>query len=158
GIEGGFFFAYCSEVISEDTIQFLKSCWIRPEDTRKYSEITSYFKIVGRSMPRSKVIRCIRAYLEESWDGDLIDIMCGGLGTFALMHGSYLNNKSLDEHRFFEKVTSCDKNCTRCSYCEELARELIRIIGFTEEKIEDKNLKDFIKNFENEGAINKLPP
>jgi collagenase-like PrtC family protease len=157
GIEGGFFFANCGEVISEDPVQFLKSEWIRPEDTEKYGEITSFFKIVGRSMPGSKVIRCVKAYLEESWDGDLIDIMCGGLGAFALMYGSYLNNKSLDKHRFFERVTSCDKKCYQCSFCKELAMELIRIVGFTEEKIEDKNLKEFIDNFEKEGAINKPP-
>jgi len=153
GIEGAFFFAYCGGVIGEDSTQFLKSGWIRPEDTSKYGEITSYFKIVGRTMPSSKVIRCVRAYMEESWDGDLMDIMCGGLGNFALRYGSYLNNKSLDENRFFEKVTSCDENCSQCKYCEELAKELVGIIGFTEEKIEDKDLKDFIDDLGNKGVI-----
>jgi hypothetical protein len=63
-------------------------------------------------MPRSKVLRCIRAYLEESWDGDLIDIMCGGLGSFALKYGSYLNNKSLDEYKFFKRLLPAIKSVT----------------------------------------------
>ena len=89
-------------------------------------------------MPRSMVIRCTKAYLKESWNGDLLDLMCASLKRFSLKYGTYLDNKMLGRHKFFEKVTSCDKNCRRCNYCEELARKLIRFGVLTREKLEDR--------------------
>ena len=137
GLSSGGFTDICNKLTSEDHSQILKSCWIRPEDAKKYSGITSFFKIVGRSMPRSVVIRTTKAYLKESWDGDLLDILCASLSRFSVVYAAYLDNKSLGRHKFFEKVTSCDKNCSQCSYCEELARKLIRLGVLTREKLED---------------------
>ncbi len=153
GIEASHFFAHCHQVIHEDFSQILRSGWIRPEDTKKYGEITSFFKIVGRELPKSKVTRATRAYLEESWDGDLLDIVSSSLGFFALKYGSYLDNKTLGKYGFFEKVTACGQNCSQCDYCEELARRLIRVVGFTEEKMEDKGLKDMVDDLEEQGLV-----
>ena len=153
GNEIGYFLPHCHEVISNDPSQILKSGWIRPEDTKKYREITNSFKIVGRALQKSKVVRAIKAYLEESWDGDLMDIVSSSLGSFALGHGTYLDNKTLREYGFFEKVISCGQNCSQCSYCEEVANKLIAVIGFTEEKIEDKGLNAIIDSLQGEGVF-----
>lgn len=153
-IEGDVFFASCLQVTREDHSQILKSGWIRPEDTKKYGEITSFFKIVGRARPRSMVIRTTKAYLQESWDGDLLDIVSSSLNKFGLEYGAHLDNKSLGKARFFKKVTSCDKNCSQCSYCEELARELIRLNVPTRYKLEDLGLKGVADELE---KIGKLP-
>ena len=147
------FVPYCDQVISADPSQMLKSGWIRPEDTHKYSEITTYFKIVGRELKKSKFTRVIRAYLEESWDGDLMDIICSGIGSYANKHGTYLDNKALGELGFFERVTSCGQFCSRCGYCEEVAQQLIQRGGFTEEKMEDKGLAGRIEYLQDAGLI-----
>ena len=131
------FFGSCNPVISEDHSQILKSGWIRPEDLRKYGEITSFFKIVGRSQLSGMVIRSIKAYLEESWSGDLLDILCASIKRFSLTYGAYLDNESLDKYKFFEKVTSCGHMCSQCSYCEDIANELIGLGVYTAEKAED---------------------
>jgi len=136
------FFGVCNPVISEDHSQILKSGWIRPEDLRKYGEITSFFKIVGRSQLSGMVIRSIKAYLEENWGGDLLDILCASIKRFSLTYGAYLDNESLDKYKFFEKVTSCERKCGQCSYCEELAGKLIRFGILTREKLEDMGLKN----------------
>ena len=135
--ECGIFFDNCVRVSAKDPSQVLKSCWIRPEDISKYGEITNYFKIVGRSLSKSNVIRCIKAYMQESWNGGLLDIMCDSFFVFNQKYGAYLDNKSLDEYGFFEKVTSCNKDCYRCNYCEELAKKLFMFRGFTQEGRED---------------------
>jgi collagenase-like PrtC family protease len=149
----GHFLPHCHEVISNDPSQFLKSGWIRPEDTKKYREITHSFKIVGRALQKAKVVRAVKAYLEESWDGDLMDIVSSSLGSYALGHGTYLDNKTLGEYSFFEKVTSCGQNCSQCSYCKQVANQLIAVVGFTEEKMEDKGLNVIIDNLEEEGVF-----
>jgi collagenase-like PrtC family protease len=147
------FLPYCNQVIREDPSQILKSGWIRPEDTRKYTEITNFFKVVGRDLPNSKVIRAIKAYMEESWDGDLMDIVASSLGSFALKYGIYLDNKKLGEVGFFEKIISCGQNCYQCHYCKEVAKELIEVIGYTEEKMADKKLTGRIDYLRDEGLI-----
>ncbi len=147
------FIPYCDQVIAEDPSQILKSGWIRPEDMQKYGEITNFFKIVGRELKKEKIVRVTKAYLEESWDGDLMDIICSSLGTFAMNHGTYLDNKILGERGFFEQVTSCGQNCSQCGYCEALAQELIESVGYTEEKMQDKGLAGRIDYLKEDGLI-----
>jgi len=143
GVVGsGIFPLLCLEVTTEDHSQVLKSGWIRPEDTGKYGEITNFFKVVGRGVLKSRVIRSTKAYLEESWDGDLLDIMCSSLLSFSLKYGTYLDNKSLDKYKFFEKVTSCDQNCSQCGYCQRLARKLLVLGLLTKEKLRDLGRND----------------
>lgn len=152
-IEGDGFFANCSQVTLGDHSQILRSCWIRPEDTRKYGEITNFFKIVGRARPKSLIIRATKAYLEESWDGDLLDILCSSLNKFGLEYGAHLDNKSLGKYNFFEKVTSCEKDYNRNSYYEELAKKLIRFRVLTRGKLEDLGHKDVADELERTGKL-----
>jgi collagenase-like PrtC family protease len=141
-INGGHLFYECQNMIAEDHSQILKSCWIRPEDAKKYEGITNHFKIVGRDKPRSHVVRTVKAYLEESWDGDLLDILCAALNTFTMTKGVYLDNKKLDSFAFFEKVTSCDRNCEACGYCSQIAQSLVKLGMMTRQKLEDFGRKD----------------
>jgi collagenase-like PrtC family protease len=138
--ECGIFFENCVQVSARDPSQALRSGWIRPEDMNQYGEITDYFKIVGRSVQKSKVVRCIKAYMQESWDGGLLDILNDSLHVFNREYGAYIDNKSLGEYGFFEKVSSCDKDCSRCNYCESLAKKLFRFRVFTAEEQEDEGL------------------
>lgn len=154
-IEGDAFFANCLQVTLRDPSQILKSGWIRPEDLEKYGKVSRFFKIVGRARPKSMVIRTIRAYMEQRWDGDLLDIVSSSLNRFTIEYGAYLNNKSLDEHGFFEKVTTCRYQCDHCGYCQNLAQDLIRFRVLTRGKLEDVGLKEAADELERAG---KLPP
>lgn len=147
------FVPYCNSIIDQDHSQILKSSWIRPEDLSKYENITNYFKVVGRDLPTSKVIRAIKAYMEESWDGDLMDIVASSLGAFANNRGVYVDNKKLGEIKFFEKVSTCKQDCYECRYCENIAKDIVQIVGFTEEKLADKNLADNIQYLRDAGLI-----
>jgi collagenase-like PrtC family protease len=131
------FFDMCNQVIAEDHSQILKSGWIRPEDTRKYGEITSFFKVVGRTQRGSRVIRAAKAYLDERWSGDLLDLMCANLGSFSVNHGAYLDNEKLGELEFFEKTTTCERKCQQCSYCKDAIENLLVLNVVTMEKAED---------------------
>ena len=131
------FFPLCNQVIDADHSQILKSCWIRPEDLRRYSGIASFFKLVGRNLKKAKHLRVAKAYLQEEWAGDLLDLMCASIGNYILNHGAFLDNKSLDQYKFFEKVTTCDRHCRQCHYCDEIAQRLLCLDVFTPEKAKD---------------------
>ena len=117
------FFNGCVELTNKDRYLIFQSPWIRPEDMRKYEGISSYFKVVGRALPKWETI--CRAYMNESWDGNLLELMDAALRWIEVDQSLYIDNKKLGKHNFFEKLTSCDKNCKECSYCRELADSLI---------------------------------
>jgi len=75
------------------------------------------------------------------------------LNRFGLEYGAHLDNKSLEKYNFFEKITSCDYDCYECSYCEELARDLIRLKVLTRGKLEDVGLKDAADELERKGKL-----
>jgi collagenase-like PrtC family protease len=152
-VEGDNFFAHCAQVTGSDHSQILKSGWIRPEDLGKYSEISRFFKIVGRARPKSMVIRVVKAYMNQSWDGDLLDILSGSLNKYSLESGAHLDNKSLSRNGFFEKVTSCDHTCLNCDYCSSLAKSLIRLHVPTRGKLEDLGLTSLTNEFERLGKL-----
>ncbi len=140
--EDNVFSLNCIQMSRNDPSEILKSCWIRPEDARKYREVSGYFKIVGRTSSKSMVIRSVEAYMRESWEGDLIELMAGNLYSVGMSYFMHLDNKSLDEIHFFEHVSSCDKECSECSYCENLAGRLLKRGVFTSSKIEDLGFKE----------------
>jgi collagenase-like PrtC family protease len=139
--EDNVFSLNCIQLSRHDPSQLLKSCWIRPEDARRYEGITRYFKLVGRTSSKSMIVRSIEAYMKESWDGDLMELMAGNLYSVGMSYFMHLNNKSLDEVHFFEHVSACDKECSECSYCAEVVGKLLRKGVFTPAKIEDLGLK-----------------
>lgn len=125
-IEGEVFFAHCSHVTRSDPSQILKSNWIRPEDLERYGAVSHFFKIVGRERVPGWVKRATTAYMNQSWNGDMLDVISGSLYNYALKAGASLDNKSLSHYNFYGTV-SCDHDCDTCKYCIGLAEKLIRL-------------------------------
>jgi collagenase-like PrtC family protease len=138
--EDNVFSLNCIQLSKNDPSQILKSGWIRPEDAQRYGDITGYFKIVGRTSSKSMLLRAVHAYLNESWEGDLLELMAGNLYSVGMSHLMHLDNKSLDEIEFFDRVRSCDKECSECDYCSALVEKLIKRGVFTSAKIQDMGI------------------
>ncbi|ODS42916.1 MAG: hypothetical protein MSIBF_06555 [Candidatus Altiarchaeales archaeon IMC4] len=109
----------CSSIFKIDRSQLLKSSWIRPEDLVRYRGITSWFKIVGRDKPGGFILKTAAAYLSEKSPKNLMEIINGSPPFFV-------DNELLDKDNFFERVTGCNKNCSKCHYCEEFAKKAVR--------------------------------
>jgi len=139
--EGNVFSLNCVQVTKSDPAQMLKSGWIRPEDLERYGEISRFFKLVGRTSSRSMICRQLEAYMKQSWDGDLLELMAGNLYSCGMSFMMHLDNRSLDAVGFFEKVTSCDHECIECDFCGQLAGELIKSGVFTPVKARDMGLE-----------------
>ena len=139
--EDNVFSLNCIQLTKSDPSQLLKSGWIRPEDMVRYEEISTFFKLVGRTSSRSMIVRSLEAYMNQRWDGDLIELMAGNLYSYGMSYLMHLDNRGLDEAGFFEKVTACDGECIDCDFCGRLAERLMKRGVFTPEKMKDLGLQ-----------------
>ena len=136
-VAGKTFFSMCGADLLQDPSQILKSGWVRPEDLGAYADVSSFFKVSGRTTPTHVVVRMVRAYMEQSWDGDLLDIMDSSLRAHSLNHGYSLDNRALGSADFFAHVSNCDRHCADCGFCDRLARKVIVQSGLTDLKKRD---------------------
>jgi collagenase-like PrtC family protease len=139
--EDNVFSLNCIQLTKSDPSQVFKSGWIRPEDADRYGQISTFFKLVGRTSSRSMIVRSLEAYMQQSWDGDLIELMAGNLYSYGMSYLMHLDNKSLDAVGFFEKVTACDQQCLDCDFCERLTEKLIKRGVFTPAKMKDLGMQ-----------------
>ncbi|MBE6929117.1 MAG: hypothetical protein E7463_02455 [Ruminococcaceae bacterium] len=104
---------------SENRHAFLQNTWIRPEDLHHYVGLTDCAKLATRMHALPAMV--IDAYARQSFHGNLADLFEPG-------HGPLFAPRVIDNDRFpedwYERTTSCDKNCTKCSYCESVWKKV----------------------------------
>ena len=98
----------------------LQGSWIRPEDLHHYQELFPVIKLATRMHSRPRAV--IEAYLERKYYGNLLDLFEPG---FAPAFAPYI----LDNKRFpddwFQRATSCGRNCDTCSYCAQVLEQVM---------------------------------
>lgn len=125
----------------------IKLNWIRPEDL-KYYEMCGihYFKIQGRqNVVKGNIIKTIEAYFEESYDGNLFDLI-----TLFAPYNSfqcYIDNKKLNGfiENFYNDGAFCTENCSKCNYCQNFAAKSIDVK--LEQQLNDK-AQQFYKDYD----------
>ncbi len=67
----------CSAMRAHEPVEILRSPWIRPEDLPFYEQRfgIELFKIAGRQLPLSTVLRMADAYASLSYDGNFMDLL-----------------------------------------------------------------------------------
>lgn len=117
---------FCTSSRNENPANWLKLKFIRPEDIKAYNEVgINNFKVTGRTGSTAYILRTIKAYLEESYDGNLLalwkpleSIKDGDLED---KQSFYIDNKKLDG--FIDHWSKCNCNCDNnvcgetCNYC-----------------------------------------
>ena len=98
----------------EHRLAILRATWIRPEDLHYYDVYFDTVKLATRMHPAPYMV--LDAYAHRHYEGNLPDLMEPGLGSILSPH-------ILDNTRFssdwFEKVLYCNKNCEKCSICQD---------------------------------------
>lgn len=121
----------CTKSRDENPANWLRLKFIRPEDIKVYNDIgINHFKITGRTGSSQYILRTLKSYLDESYDGNLL-----GLwkplesikdGSVESIHHYDIPNKSLDGFikKWSEGHHLCDNEvCGKtCRYCEEFYR------------------------------------
>ncbi len=67
---------HCSYRRLQDPVNFIRACWIRPEDLSRYESLGySYFKILERSCPLDLLVKRVQAYTARSFDGNPYELV-----------------------------------------------------------------------------------
>ncbi len=125
---------YCQRKELENLEEYIKSPWVRPEDIKYYEEIgIEHFKITERDFPTNELVKRVKAYVDRSYDGNLLDLIQG--------HGCLVK----EDIKFKKNDVS-----TR----EEIYDEIKRVRGLGRARecdkhiyIDNKKLENFIKFF-----------
>lgn len=96
--------------------RFLASPFIRPEDTGHYREWAGSLKISGRTLGKAFLIRCISAFLDGQYHGNLLDLMDAASWMAPRIH---IDNQKLGPG-FLKEISACTNRCRQCNICAGL--------------------------------------
>ncbi|SNQ61856.1 peptidase U32 family protein [Candidatus Methanoperedens nitratireducens] len=117
-----YYYFKCLELRIASPELIIKSPWIRPEDIKHYKDITDVYKIGGRTHFVDWILNCVNAYHNESYDGNLMDLLDCPKDLKDLF---YIPNKSLDSV-LEQQWKNCKKVCKKCGYCKVLTKKVTR--------------------------------
>lgn len=120
------------------SIVWLKSNFIRPEDQCLYNKIgINHFKVTGRTGSTSYLLKVIKAYLSESYNGNLLDLW-KHLETiensrdtdYVYRSQYYLDNKKLEGFLQFwfenrHHVCANEVCGETCIYCDDFLKRMV---------------------------------
>ncbi len=97
----------CRTIRQTDPIEFLMSCFIRPEDLGIYEEIGfNTFKFAGRGSSTEWMLNVIDAYVSRSYEGNIFDLS-SNIGDHKKI--CELPNRMLDDwYRYMGSNYDCD--------------------------------------------------
>jgi collagenase-like PrtC family protease len=98
--------------------RFLTNNVIRPEDLSMYKSICSKFKIVGRTLSNSQLISIVKAYSNQSFNGNYLSLFHMKLSKYF-----FLPNKELVH--LFKHKKNCNCDCNECTYCINLYKSIL---------------------------------
>jgi len=106
----------CHDTFFHHPHLFLRAPFIRPEDITAYAGLADTIKISGRTLGQNFLRKVIDAYIQRSFDGNLLELMDA---TRFLSDLYYIDNKKLDPD-FLNTLANCDKFCKTCGICQDL--------------------------------------
>jgi collagenase-like PrtC family protease len=153
----------------------ISSRWIRPEDLHEYRKIgMDELKITERFNKTDTLVMKVKAYVEEKFDGNLLDLFASFLfnkdlslepenklamirrlkrANFKAIYlpnysnapSIYLDGKKLDGFlEGFKKIDCTTRSCKECGYCLKFAEKAMTI----DEKSRKKMIEEYEKFFE----------
>lgn len=153
-----YYFMNCGVEKSSNPQNYLNLNWIRPEDLHLYETMgIRYFKVEGREfMEKGNIIKFLKAYIDESFDGNLLDLL-HIFSPYDTAHQPYIDNKSLDGYveGFYDNNVLCDQICDTCGYCKKfMDRSFTMPVGMVPEAVAFYRSKNkFIERLSSEAPI-----
>ena len=104
----------------ENFVSVLQNTWVRPEDIHNYEGIVDTIKIATRSHALPGMV--IGAYARRKYAGNLLDLFEPG---FSPAFAPYVIDSSKIPDDFWKRTTMCDKNCSKCDYCNNILKNAL---------------------------------
>lgn len=101
--------------------EILKATWIRPEDLGSYEGLVDVVKLATRQHANPGMV--ISAYERGRFEGNLLDLFEPGFSPAFFPH--FVDNAAFPSD-WFEKTSSCARECASCGYCEGVLRQVLK--------------------------------
>lgn len=98
----------------------LQSTWIRPEDLHHYDELFPVVKLATRMHARPRLV--MHAYARRRHPGNLLDLLEPG---FSHAFAPWVVDNSRFPADWFERTTTCTRNCPACTYCRQVLDQIL---------------------------------
>jgi collagenase-like PrtC family protease len=144
--------------------EFLKSPWIRPEDLYLWEETgITYFKIAGRGLPASEILRLCRSYLAQEFSGNLLDLL-GWPHWLAFRENQdgtklppldvVIDNQALDGFLAFfaRRKPQCRLGCAACGHCLAWSR---KSLTYNVDALKEQYIANMARNLRN--LVEEIP-
>lgn len=102
----------------------LENTWVRPEDIHNYEWLFDTVKLATRMHSHPAMV--IGAYVRGYHYGNTLDLFEPGFGRAFAPY--IIDNKAFPED-WFERTTSCKKNCHECEYCKKVLEKVLLDTG-----------------------------
>jgi len=113
----------CINYLNHNPSDILKSPFIRPEDIYNYNFI-DIIKLSGKVRPFTYLQNSFIAYNSGKYDKNLLDL----LDSVSIFNEKYYMFNDQFPKDFFERTTSCNKNCQSCKYCDKVFEKVIQYL------------------------------
>ena len=105
---------------SAHRVAVLQNSWVRPEDLDRYEGLIDTVKLATRMHRLPGMV--IDAYAKRRFYGNLLDLCEPGYGPAFAPY--VLDNQKFPDD-WFDRTTSCDKRCHKCTYCAEVLERVL---------------------------------
>ena len=102
----------------------LQNTWVRPEDIHNYEGLFDTVKLATRMHTHPAMV--IGAYVRGYHYGNTLDLFEPGFGRAFAPY--IIDNKAFPDD-WFERTTSCKKNCHECGYCKKVLDRVLLNTG-----------------------------
>lgn len=89
---------FCFNIFEQDPTKIFNLPFIGPEEAKKYTGFVDYYKLTTRVFSTTKIEYCLKAYISQKYNGNLLDILDStGLSYFEFVDYSLLKKDNLSK-------------------------------------------------------------
>jgi len=112
---------FSAKIYLNNPVKVFNVPFVPPDALKYYINLVDYYKLSTRVLPISKIESCLRAYIHQNFNGNLLEILDGP----CLSCLDFVNYDVLKKNNFFKTMLKCNNNCNECNYCYRLINKSV---------------------------------